>query len=413
VERRFSPLDEELGLLPGALTPYLSEVLVHLSTWIPSFAHAARLLKTFTGAEISAASVRRRTEGAGAAYVAVQEEEVVAWQRGEREEPLGAAKMVFSVDGALVPLVGQEWAEVKTCVIGEVPPWRAGSAELVKTERLSYFSRLAEARVFQEQLLVETQRRGLATAAEVACVADGAEWIQRLVDFHRPDALRILDLPHAAEHLNQMGQAVHGEETVASQEWLREQLQQLQEQGPFPVLTTLRALRDAHPLPVLSEHLAYLEKRAAQMHYPTFRAAGWPIGSGMVESANKLLVEGRLKGSGMHWARDHVNPMVALRTVVFNDRWPEAWSQIATRLREQDGQCRLQRQRARQVGAPPQAMTPPGPVILAALPQQDSAVVACAALPGPRRPAADHPWRHARVGKARAQPWQPYEAPKL
>lgn len=413
MERRFSPLDEELGLLPGELTPYLSEVLVRLSTWIPSFARAAELLKTFTGAEISAASVRRRTEGAGAAYVAVQEEEVAAWQRGEKEEPLGAAKMVFSVDGAMVPLVGQEWAEVKTCVIGEVPPLRAGQAEPVKTERLSYFSRLAEVGVFQTQLLVETQRRGVATAAEVACVADGAEWIQGLVDFHRPDAVRILDLPHAAEHLNQMGQAVYGEETAASQEWLRAQLEQLQEQGPFPLLTTLRALSDTHPLPVLREHLAYLEKRTAQMVYPTFRAAGWPIGSGMVESANKLLVEERLKGSGMHWARGHVNPMVALRTVVFNDRWEEAWSQIATLLREQNRQCRLQRQRARQVCAPPQALTPPCPVILAAVPQQDGEVAASAPPAGPHRPAADHPWRHARVGKARAQPWQPYEAPKL
>lgn len=404
-------------MLPGGLTPYLSEALVRLSTWIPSFARAAGLLETFTGAKVTEASVRRRTERAGAAYVAVQEEEVAAWQRGEKAEPLGATKMVFSVDGAMVPLVGQEWAEVKTCVIGEVPPLPAAGTEPAKAERLSYFSRLAEVGVFQEQLLVEMQRRGVATAAEVACVSDGSEWIQRLTDFHRPDAVRILDLPHAAEHLSQMGQAVYGEGSAASQEWLGGQVQHLKEQGPAPLLATLHALAEAHPLPVLQEHLAYLEKRAAHMHYPAFLAAGWPIGSGMVESANKLLVEGRLKGSGMHWAREHVNPLLALRTVVFNDRWEEAWPQIATRLREQDGQRRRQCQHAGHVLSPPHAITPPCPVAPGALPEpppKRSPELATSATPiGPHRPAANHPWRHARVGKARSQPWKPYQPPKL
>jgi hypothetical protein len=36
--------------------------------------------------------------------------------------------------------------------------------------------------------------------------------------------------------------------------------------------------------------LAYLVTRVEQMRYAQFRAAGWPIGSGMVESANKQVV---------------------------------------------------------------------------------------------------------------------------
>jgi len=44
------------------------------------------------------------------------------------------------------------------------------------------------------------------------------------------------------------------------------------------------------------------------LQYPHFLQTGWPIGSGIVESANKLVVEARLKGSGMHWHPSHVNP---------------------------------------------------------------------------------------------------------
>ena len=62
-----------------------------------------------------------------------------------------------------------------------------------------------------------------------------------------------------------------------------------------------------------------------------------------VESANKVVVESRLKGAGMHWARPHVNPLVALRTIACSDRWAEAWPQIAQQVRHQAWQRRLRR----------------------------------------------------------------------
>jgi hypothetical protein len=46
--------------------------------------------------------------------------------------------------------------------------------------------------------------------------------------------------------------------------------------------------------------LEYLEKRREQIRYAEFEAQGYPIGRGVVESANKLMVEARLKGAGMH-----------------------------------------------------------------------------------------------------------------
>jgi len=414
----FSPLDEELGLLPGGLTPYGQEQLVRLGTWIPSFARAAELLEALTGISVAEASVRRHTEEAGAAHVRLQEQELERLKKEAVAEPQGPPKVLLSVDGALVPLVGREWAEAKTLVVGEVQPaQQRGGESVVRTEKLSYFSRLAEAESFKWQALVETHRRGVCTAAEAASVSDGAEWIQGFVRFHRPDAVRILDLPHAAEYLNAIGQAVYGPDTPEAHAWFQEQVRQLKTQGPGPVLTTLCALVNAHPhLATLPERLAYLQKREEQMHYPAYQAAGWPIGSGCVESANKLVVEDRLKGSGMHWARDHINPLLALRNIVCNDRWDEAWPQIALALRHQARQQRFQRQQARRADRAP--MLADEAALVAAPPStascaQPTAPTATRTKPaGPRRPAANHPWRHATIGKARYQPWKPYEPPK-
>ena len=71
--------------------------------------------------------------------------------------------------------------------------------------------------------------------------------------------------------------------------------------NPAIELADVMAVAAAHSDPqAVNDHLAYLVKRVDQMAYPPFQAAGWPIGSGIVESANKLVVEARLKGAGMY-----------------------------------------------------------------------------------------------------------------
>ena len=63
-KRGFSPLDDELQLLPGQLTPALQESLVRLGTWMP-FARAAKELGFFTHVSVTEATARRETEAAG------------------------------------------------------------------------------------------------------------------------------------------------------------------------------------------------------------------------------------------------------------------------------------------------------------------------------------------------------------
>lgn len=123
-----------------------------------------------------------------------------------------------------------------------------------------------------------------------------------------------------------MGQAASEVGRVLGPTWLAERLHELKHEGPQPVLSELRDVQAHSPaLSVLGEKLASLEKREAHMQYPSYQEAGWPIGSGSVESANKLVVEARLKGAGRHWERAHVNPMLLLGNAVCNQRWSETW----------------------------------------------------------------------------------------
>src|SRR5262245_8928751 len=107
----FSPLVDELGLLAGQLTPRLQEGLVRLSTHIPSFAKAATEFAFFTQVEVHRTTASRISEAAGATAVALETGEA---EHILRTHPLplpGPEQLVFSVDGAMIGLVGGVWAE--------------------------------------------------------------------------------------------------------------------------------------------------------------------------------------------------------------------------------------------------------------------------------------------------------------
>src|SRR5512138_3643349 len=94
VSTGFSPLDEELKLLPGSLSPSLVESAVRLSTWMP-FARASAELAYFTKVEVSDSTVRRIAERAGAAYVELQTGAVEALERDTPEPPPGPPRQLL------------------------------------------------------------------------------------------------------------------------------------------------------------------------------------------------------------------------------------------------------------------------------------------------------------------------------
>lgn len=403
-------------MVPCGLAPGLHEGLVRLATWVPSFAHAAEELGYFTGTVVPESTVRRLTEAAGAAYAAVQQAEGARLGQEQPTPPPGPLVPQLSVDGAMVPLVGGEWAEVKTLVVGTLTGQAPG--ESVRAEELSSFSQLADAEHFTAAALVETHRRGTETADVAVAVMDGAAWEQGFVDAHRVDAVRILDFGHAAGYLTLAAHAVYGAGTAAGAAWVERQRHELRHGEPEVVLAALQVLQETatgEARTAVGRSVAYLQQRREQIRYAEFDLLGLPLGSGIVESANKLLVEARLKGAGMHWARHHVTPMLALRTVAFNDRWAEAWPQIVPRLRGQGATAQGAQPAAGPAAPLPAPSLPsPSPATVIAPPvwgpladlteHRPSTPEAADPPPRPKRPAPDHPWRRLRPAAARSQP---------
>jgi len=392
----FFPLDEELALVPGNLTPRQQEHLVHLATWMP-FARAVQMLERLVGVQVSEPTVRRQAEAAGAQVEAVQTAKAYTSEPEESWEP-GAARQVMSADGAYVPLLNGEWAEVRTVAIGEVQEERSTPEEPeVHVGQLSYFSRLTDAATFADLAEVELRQRRVRQAKAVCAVTDGADWLQSFLDLQCPEALRILDFPHAAEHISLLLQAIQQAGVNVPADRLGRILHHLKHRGPRALLRLLQRLPpQVAERETVREQVSYLSKRIALMQYPAYQRAGWPIGSGMVESANKVVVQARLKGAGMHWQRHHVNPLLALRNAVCNDRWDESWQEVVTQCQHHQQVQRQQRATARwqrllaswlllRLQVHPPTPTPAPKPLLPAAP--------AATLPGSSRPSAHHPWK--------------------
>lgn len=379
-----SPLDEELALLPGRLSPGLAEGAARLGTWMP-FGQASSALQYLAGARISEATVRRETLEAGETLVALEEKAVELLQVEAPDAPAGAAWQQVSVDGAMVPLVGGEWAEARTLVVGRL----ACANDQFQARDLAYFSRMTGHATFTRLATLATHRQGLEHAQVVVAVNDGAEWIQELLDVQCPEAVRILDWAHASGYVHAAGHAVFGDTCGA---WCAAQLTTLRYGEPIAVLVELARLADtlADDSPAretVLQGLAYLAKRSEQIQYATFAKLGYPIGSGIVESANKVVVEARLKGAGMHWAPANVNPLLALRGVACSGRWDEVWASIAGQRRQSARLDRSRRCRERLARRARRPSRPPRPPRTAG-----------------GRPAKDHPWnRYPAVRPRRAK----------
>lgn len=401
----FFPLDEQLALMTGSLTPMAEEHLVRLAAWMP-FGRAAQMLQALTGVQVSEATVRRRSEQMGKVVQEHQDEQSQVQASVPSQQKSPCKPLVMSADGAFVPLEHGIWAEVRTLAIGEVEQ----QGEQSRTSALSYFSRMSDASTFADLSSAETQQRHVLQAAQVAVVTDGAEWLQSWTDLHRPDATRILDFPHAAQRISAILETLAQTGQRMAPDALPRSLHLLKHRGPRPVLRWLGWLtREASKRGTIAEDLAYLHKREALMQYPTYRAAGWPIGSGMVESANKLVMQARLKGAGMHWSPAHVNPMLALRTTVCNDRWNATWLLASSRRLATKQAARLARTNQRQCQATQAFLlawmrfllprTPSSPTPAPLLPPRPPGRVA-------GRPTAHHPWK-------RFVPPRPKEPAKL
>ena len=170
---------------------------------------------------------------------------------------------------------------------------------------------------------------------KLVVTADGEKSNWTFSETLNPD-VEVLDFWHAIEKLHVAAEAAFGSDEKARKKWFKAKRLILRRDpdGVGKVIDALRyLLRKGRGSEEIRKVLGYFRNNHSRMNYYHLAEEGYPIGSGEVEAANKMLVTHRLKRSGQRWGRDGGQGVLAFRALLKSDRFNRAWAMVVPRMK--------------------------------------------------------------------------------
>ncbi len=327
------PADAALGLENGH-TPALTRLMCLEGADETSYQKAEQHLAETGGIHAGARQIQRMVQRVGAAAQAWQEREA---QPGGSAVPI----MYVSADGTGVPMRKEELAgragkqpdgtaKTRMAYLGCVFTQHRTDEEghpVRDYQSTTYVSSFGPIEKFGPSLRQDALRRGLALAAQVVLLIDGAEGLANMGRLCFSSALQIVDFYHALEHAGKvlvalLGSKEHPEYKQRLGRWakrlLNDKVQQL-------ITQTRQECAGKPQAQAVEKELNYFVNNVGRMQYGTFRTKGFFIGSGVIEAGCKTVIGSRCKQSGMFWGQPGAQNVLALRCIHASRRLGEFW----------------------------------------------------------------------------------------
>jgi hypothetical protein len=340
------PGDEELDVVGTSRSPGLRRMMARAGSQ-STFKEGREDLRVYAGIEISVKDVERVAENIGT--------EMEAWSRVEQKQLLAQKLltppiktipvMYVCYDGTGVPMTRTELAgrkgkqadgsaltrEAKLgCVFTQTTTDEKGFP-VRDPESTSFIGAIESSDKFGWRIYAEAVRRGLYSAKQVVILGDAAEWIHSIKEEHFHDAIQIVDLYHAREHVAALCKHLFADD---EREVVRHRIRwwTLLDEGKVE-----KILQQAtEKLPLNSEacekaesEIAFLGRHKEMMRYADFRKRGFFVGSGVMEAGCKTVIGLRMKQSGMEWSLRGANAIISLRCVMKSGRLEDYWESRA------------------------------------------------------------------------------------
>lgn len=296
-------------------------------------------------------SLRRITEGWGQRVEEQRQEAAervnLPAQRGEtpQERRIVEVKPItgqanVSTDGGMMLIREEGWKEVKLTTISEaeIKPASERSAQengtsrrvedpFVQLKEHSYQAGLWDADTMALHQYAEGLRRGIDRCERLSSVNDGAVWIERITTLNFPKVVQIVDWSHAEGKIWKVSKAVFDEGSPEGRRWVEDRLDHLWSGRIEKVESALEELDlGGRRWPdEVRQALGYFAGNRMRMRYDAFRAEGYPIGSGTVESGINSVVHHRMKRPGRGWVRVNGQAMLAGLSELHSGRFDQAW----------------------------------------------------------------------------------------
>lgn len=311
-----------------------------------SFHNASRLLEDLAGLRVSPKQVQLVTERIGALLVDQRDQATAAFlglQSPASPPDSPRQLLVVTTDGGRVQTrqdtPNERWKEDKVGVVYDATPApeRPGLRyEGPPPTTRSVVATMETWDTLGDHLSALADRRGYEHARDKVFISDGAPAIRSQRERCFPDAAFVLDWYHATEHLHADALAGFGPGPQADA-WFERQKDNLWHGRADRVIRAIRALSQRlgpppkraapnNPRRIVATDLGYFRTNRAGLDYHTFRAKGWPIGSGLIEGTIKQVGK-RVKGSEKHWGMAGVEQTLQVATHLIADdgTWQDFW----------------------------------------------------------------------------------------
>ena len=337
VRNSLCPVDESLGLLSGSMTRPAGKLAMRLVAELPCRTSSI-LLREAGGMDPSVSTLQRVLGEAHWAWQDVEEEAFAELRSGERV-PDEATSVALSLDGAMVLLRSGEdpasggddrrcgssnWREA-SCGTLSFHDETGGTLRTISSGRMPEKGKMA-----LKHWLVREFEEVMRDRPDLTCVgvADGAPDNWTFLSRQALD-VEVLDFYHAATHLR-----TASEHAASPERWYEHWRHVLRHDmcGANRVIAAIRGLRDRArddcSRSELTVVLGYFRTHRHRMNYAELSGRGIPIGSGIVEAANKTHIGERLKKSGMRWGIAGGQAVLTFRSLLRSDRFDGAWNKI-------------------------------------------------------------------------------------
>jgi hypothetical protein len=313
----------------------MTETITYMAQLVPSFERASEAIKKRLNIEVSAKQIQIVSEEVGKEVFEKEKAQAKkAYEKPEEAAPQELPKnrkdgrLYILTDGSQVNTRvedenGTTWKEMNLGLIfcdKDVIQRSDGSQIITKKEYVSYFGSVEE---FKKILFAASARAGYGKIKEVVVLGDGAPWIWNMCEEIFPDATQILDFYHMSENTHKYAKLIYPEDEVNRKTWTNKVLDKLRN-GKIEEALKLVEEKNVNKVPdgVVNLH-TYILKNRERINYKYYKDNGYYIGSGAIESANKMVIQQRMKQSGMRWSINGGQYIAALRTKHESNLWNE------------------------------------------------------------------------------------------
>ena len=342
---QIAPLDKELGLSPYQSSSIeLCQIACLLAVFVP-YETVSIILRRLFPIKVSAFAVWSWVQEYGQLAISNLNRELDDLAQGIRpqvehmNEAIAQMSLIIGADGVHAPFRPNggspsgktSWQEVKVGILARLGQRIKRNGETVPTlKQRRLVAICGSIDLLKPRLWLEALRQNVLEAKQVVWVSDGGRGFWGLfASFFESFAIGILDFYHAAQNIWKAAAALYDGRTRQARQWFTRARHQLRHGDSDQVLLDISRSLLTNELSdkthkILENVYEYLYDHRNHTRYSTYKdEMGLPIGSGIVESACKWLIQQRFKGVGMRWSKDGFHNLLHLRLAWVNGRFDE------------------------------------------------------------------------------------------